>query len=1062
MSGPVLSFPFKVGIDEGADPKNLPPGTLLVAENVRMDKIGRLRKRKGTTGITRAIGSGGSISAATRLVTDGNVLGLSDGTNLYQYSATLNQWRTVDRVPNLKATWKPLIDTARGACDVTTAVYNDNVVVFAFSDNGGQAGHGNIYVEARDLSTGDTVLPRTKISTGSFPRLFIRGTAAVVVFADAPFGFSAVEVDIPTGVVGPTRLLIGNGAGATNAPFDAQLIGNTLYTTVSIVAGGNTTVQADAWDASAAYANLATRNVNVIAGVTHPCHSIAINVTLGESFYVLFSQEDAAQTRIAVLDPATLNVVTAATAVSDPSGDTYLAGVETLAITRFDATHALIAVSNSTPAGSFGPRTSTWVISNAAANSANTQRASFWCTLLGGFWTTAGRTYLCVADQALAFDSLPVPPSTNSVIEIETSSLTTRNAGHRVAAVLDVNFAGRNTTLFGAAGGITGLVKGTYTAQSPTTSAGKAVLAVPYVDKPRTYIQELVSNGYDLVLLETPGSTDDFARPVPVDSNRIFTPGGAPQWIDGYVNSHTGFLHPPHVVAISTAGVGGNMAAGTYQYVLVYEYLDARGVLHRSAPSVPKSITTVGATSTVSLTMALSGDSDRLLLPVLGGIAMGAPRIAIYRTEANGTIFYRLSHDPDLNQALDVGGASQMVVTDTSADANIGVSGGVTIHLNTQPQPYTTGGVLEDDPATACITATLHQRRVVTLDGDQRTVRFTQDMSENPLIAPGFNEVLTLTFDRDKTSLVSLDEKLVVLGPDSIDVVEGEGLTNSGTGSGWTTRRIQSDVGCVNARSVAIVPLGALFLSRRGLELCDRGLNVTWVGRQVQDELTAYPVVTSAVTVAADHEVRWTCNKSDGSAGIVIVYDYTNNVWSTRKYYDSVTTNASTPFVDAALVGGVYTLLTAQGKVYQENPSTGEGASFLDDGTQWVTLHLETAPISPGGNLSWHSIKQFALLGSSLTHHDLVVKVGKDFRTDWEQTHHFIAGSDVTGAPSTLETVRVTHKVMKVQAARYYIADAAPSNALAVTTGEGPMLEGFGIITRAKSGFPPRSASREA
>jgi hypothetical protein len=431
--------------------------------------------------------------------------------------------------------------------------------------------------------------------------------------------------------------------------------------------------------------------------------------------------------------------------------------------------------------------------------------------------------------------------------------------------------------------------------------------------------------------------------------------------------------------------------------------------------------------------------------------------VAIYRTEVNGTVFYRLTHNPGNNVLLDPGHPYWQTYTDTVADANIGTSGSATLVLNKQPQPYTAGGTIDDDPPPSFLTAAVHQRRVAGLSGDGRTVWFSKDMSEEPGVVPGFNFELTVSFDRDKTALASLDQALVVLGSDSVDLVTGDGSPSTGTPFGWNTTRVQVDIGCTQPRSVVSGPMGVFFASARGMELLDRGLTVTWRGRRAQDELTTYPVVTSAVLVAADHEIRWTCIKADGSSGIVLVYDYANDAWYTRKYYDADTSNASVAFVDAALIGGVYTMLTAGGRVYQETSS-----SFLDGGSQWVTLHVETANISPNGPLAWHSIKQMSLLGSSLTHHDLEVRIAKDFSTTWDQTRLFGADTDITGAPSTLETVRMSHKTMKVQSVRYYIADAPPSNGLSVGTGEGAMLEGLGLITRPKSGFPKRSATREA
>jgi hypothetical protein len=46
--GELIQLPFRAGIDEGTNPKQLPPGTLQVGTNIRQDKAGRIRKRFGS------------------------------------------------------------------------------------------------------------------------------------------------------------------------------------------------------------------------------------------------------------------------------------------------------------------------------------------------------------------------------------------------------------------------------------------------------------------------------------------------------------------------------------------------------------------------------------------------------------------------------------------------------------------------------------------------------------------------------------------------------------------------------------------------------------------------------------------------------------------------------------------------------------------------------------------------------------------------------------------------------------------------------------------------------
>ena len=100
-------------------------------------------------------------------------------------------------------------------------------------------------------------------------------------------------------------------------------------------------------------------------------------------------------------------------------------------------------------------------------------------------------------------------------------------------------------------------------------------------------------------------------------------------------------------------------------------------------------------------------------------------------------------------------------------------------------------------------------------------------------------------------------------------------------------------------------------------------------------------------------------------------------------------------------------------------------------------------------------------MGTSNTNHDLTIQIGRDYLATFETTKTFPAGSDVT-LPGPLETVRLTHLTQKVQAVRYKISDAAPADPALLGTGQGPTLEGLGILAQGKTGLPRRPATKKA
>jgi hypothetical protein len=81
--------------------------------------------------------------------------------------------------------------------------------------------------------------------------------------------------------------------------------------------------------------------------------------------------------------------------------------------------------------------------------------------------------------------------------------------------------------------------------------------------------------------------TFDFTQPqTAVElSDDLHVTGGILSMYDGAQVCEHGFhLYPENIVA-TPSGAGGLILAGTYQYVYVYEWMDAQGLLHQSSPS---------------------------------------------------------------------------------------------------------------------------------------------------------------------------------------------------------------------------------------------------------------------------------------------------------------------------------------------------------------------------------------------------------------------------------------------------------------------------------------------
>lgn len=1012
------------GVDQGADPKVQPPGTLVRAVNCAMDKGRRLLKRAGTTGLPRTLIDGGSVATGSRLLTRGGDLAIHDGTHVQAYSTDLQKWQTVARPPHLQVTRRTLADSTRSVSCVTTAISGE-LLVTAYQCSDVATGT-TVYVQVENVETGAKVLPARVFNNGvSYPRVLIEGTTAYLVTTNSGGQVIVNTLDLATMIVSPTDIVIASNARvATCALMDAVIGdtagGRTMFFAYGNVAGTGIAVH------SALLASLATPlATGTIATVSVPT---AICVAADSvTFHVGWSV--VASTAYTTM---TVNLTGIASTVVEAveSQSVFLA--------VFDATRVVFGyVKNSVSSSNMNFLVTHLRTVSTRAEVASTSRTTSHLMMPTKPWTVGGRWYVLATvlpRSTIAADT--VPNASSVVIEIETAYDTaSTNSVHPHSATAE-NQTGWFTPVAG------------YLAQVCVSGSTVYVPAAYRNREPTAY--RAVPIGWNLHRIEA--MTGDVGRCAPIGASALVA-AGAPLWFDGGAPSPYGFVHAP-LIRTATATAGGSQAAGTYFYVAVYEWRDAQGVLHRSVPSPPLRGITAGANLSTTLEIATTDISPKQF-PVEGGLNAANPvSIALYRTTAGGSVYYRLTYEPQSNVIFNVASVGSVTFVDTRSDTNI-IGSLPAIVLATQAQPYTATGELDDVPPPSFIAVATHRGRLAGLDGSRRTVWLSKDQTEDAGVAPGFNEVLTLAFASDKTALASLGATLAVFGRDGIDLVHGPGPDATGAGV-WDMQRVQTDVGCVNSRSVVTGPMGVTFESAKGIELLGTDLAVSWIGKPVEDDLAAYPVITSAALVAAEHEIRFTCTTADGASGIVLAWDYFHSIWFVRRYNDAAATAAANvAFVDATLIGGVYTMLTAGGQVYQETD-----AHKLDNGTDFVTRSVELAPMSPSTPMSWHRVKDLSVLGTSVTDHDLEVSIARDYATTYEQTKTFLAQSDAT-AIGPLERCRVTLMHQKCRSVTIRLRDLVPTAPGALGTGDGPIWEGLAFRVMTKDGPAKTSAGRQ-
>ena len=429
------------------------------------------------------------------------------------------------------------------------------------------------------------------------------------------------------------------------------------------------------------------------------------------------------------------------------------------------------------------------------------------------------------------------------------------------------------------------------------------------------------------------------------EAGGLVVSGSLCQWFDGLNVSEAGFnLFPENCSAVvSNAGVGS--PHGLYGLAVTYQYQDALGIVWESVPWLGSA--TLGASDhTITLTVTqLNLSSKSSLTPI---------SIVVYRTVANGTIYYR-----------ETSMVSPTLVNKAQFTTAIVINPPVTdTAILSQPLLYTTGGVLENDQFPSCRHVNAYRGRLV-FSGleDKNRIAFTKTFFAGT--APEFNATLTQDLISDGESVAytaTLDEKLIIFKPTGIYAMSGEGPLNTGLNNDYQTpSSVASDVGSHNPHSSVLYPQGLLFQSNKGLYHIDRGLSVAYVGAAVE----AYNslVVTGGCMIDDANEVRWTTSTD------TIVFNYFFNQWYTHTNLGSVS---------SVLVLGKHTLVRVDGRVVRES------VEFSDDAS-WITTSITTGWMQPQQQ-GFERVYRILLLGELISAHKLSVDLGYNFDNYFSET----------------------------------------------------------------------------
>lgn len=339
-----------------------------------------------------------------------------------------------------------------------------------------------------------------------------------------------------------------------------------------------------------------------------------------------------------------------------------------------------------------------------------------------------------------------------------------------------------------------------------------------------------------------------------------------------------GFAYRPAVLA-NTPQAGGNLTAlGAYQWVFVFEWSDATGRRHRSAPSAPFSLTLTGANQQVQFSISSLEFSQRL------SNESASPVVIAYRTTAGNSDFYREVSFASASSAAGTNG----VVTYTSGSS----AQQTDALISTSEVVYTAGGVQENKLAPACSYMCRTADRLAVAGGfNGSVIEFSKSIIPTEPVQFANSSAFQVVLPETCTGIAYQDGTLFAFGARSIYAINGDGPDDQGNGTFSTPEPISLDVGCIDYRSIVSTSDGIYFRGDRGFYLLPRGGGVPqFLSLPIDQSMSSYPYVLGAA-YSADQSyrtVRFLLSSSQylASAGTqrVAVRDLEFDVWSFDTY----------------------------------------------------------------------------------------------------------------------------------------------------------------------------------
>lgn len=1008
-----VDTPFATGLQQKFDPRLVQMGAQTTLINGVIDKTGAISKRPGTTVMTTNVVSAGfNVIGSTsyrqrvfRNVTGG--LAMLSNRRLWAYAPTKNVWSDIDRVDRLQAK-RVGITTPQDVITSYDVASNGSYIVIAYCEA------ATLKMVLYDATVNAVVYGPVIVDTVNAAdecRVLITNGQAIFAYQS-----SAAVANIRAKAFDLTAWTFAGPAGAliTNCGFrglfDAMpMNGGTNWVLAYITSSG-----ANAGNVGVALVSSAltiTTGPTVFAGTTGgggftQGRGIALHATTGEQIWIANAYDDGVNTyvRCRGLNPTTLATTTAdGLCWSEVATQYYRLGIE-----RSNATSCMVAGSLFTAPASFYCITFTTVgASGIVSQTRGYGIASKPFTIDARIMCNLVQTSLPSGVTQSTYITMDLQDSVNGL-----ASWPGRPVATIAPRIVSPNQSSLYTTSNAA---LVSSTRAVVIGSSERTASG--------------------GTGIDLIDIQLPYTSNQIAQV----GDSIYISSGTPQEYDGTKTQEMGFLHDPRSGA-AVAVAGGGLAIGTYFYLAVFEWRDSAGQRSQSAPLFIGSATTAGANLQNQVTVGCLHLTQRQTF-----FRADTVGVAIYRTTVGAGVsgvYYRVFTGAIPTAALSSVQTAQITYVDNQVDAQILVN-----------EQYNTAALIPGCPPS--LTGTIaHNGRLVGIGDDGTTVWFSTRYDGGTTVPYFCDDLVQYLPDGGRaTALASMDGQLIVFRSDGIYIIAGDGPDANGlNGSFSDARRIASDVGCTSDwRNVITTPKGVAFQSGARLYLLSRSLDVTYFSMPVEDTLEDNPVITSVTQHSLRNEIRWTVKPTENDiTGYVVNWNYITDCWSVFDYYDSSIGGAHAAFESSVAFEGQWYAVNRSGVVFRENVNLSATGAYLD-GSQWVTLTVDTAWLRPSGVQGYARVRKTLTTFVNNSPCDIFVSIYHDDADTTDETFSYTAEAIATWTTPKGQC-RQIWRTQKGQSFRWRVSDGTPTG-VASTTGAGPTFFGLSHEVAIKGGL---------